>query len=235
MKKYFLLSLLFGLVLLPPWNGYPAEVTGPEELDPGTIGIFEADIPGEAVIFPENCQIETDSNRKRFYIAGTSKGSYTFLFFGVEEVVKEDGSQSFKPTVLKKTFRIGEPTPTPDPGPEPAPRPGLTQTEKDSLAWCLNATLDAMESGRLTTPAGVRSGFKTLLTQKFITESDAVGEILDRWSEDCDWTGIPSITQSFESFLKEIGAERKRLSTSRKVQTCPTGTCPTTYPYYWGH
>ena len=155
----------YALVTLPSLL-HAAVLTGPDALEPGTLGIYTSDTPGAFLMIPASeWEIAVDSNGKQVCFATMHEGQYTLI-----QSTIEDGEivQTTKTIIVGKATPKPEPEPKPEPTPEPTPSPKkvtvvLQEAERQALLGAVEATLQAMEDGTIRTPQGARSTFKNAL------------------------------------------------------------------------
>lgn len=170
-------------------------ISGPLAANVGELCVFRLSDPktyADWCIVPDaTCYIDSSGSSLAF--ASNNNATYTILAAIVDEGV---------PKILTHVCRYGQspqpdpgPTPNPDPSPEPTPAPNPMTSLKDwvtqnvpeggraqcgALAFCYEATADAIESGSVLTQAAAYSTLRTATQTKI--KVDTWADYLDALS-----------------------------------------------------
>ena len=210
---------LFCLLFLVAWcvsSAHAATISGPDAVEPGILGTFEADVPGQFLMIPANdWELAVDSNGQRAFFATTREGQYTLVLAAIEngQVVT-----TTKTVTVGKAAPQPEPKPAPEPQPEPQPTPQpepvkkvqLNATDAKALADAAQATLDAIADGSIRTPQGARAKFKNTLWASARICSPAgcylpatLNNAIGLYEKDMDLKSIDGIKAGMETIVKE--------------------------------
>ncbi len=201
MKKSLISTFCFFLLL--PLGGFSATLTGPDAAEPGRLVTVESDVQGDWLVYPpDRADIAKDSGQKTLFLVAHQEGTFTVIFFGVEDL---------KPVISQKAIQITFTDSDSVPEPSPSPTPSLTKADKEAAIYALERVILGVETGSIKTANGCRSTFKQALLQKgsvcdqngcHLRES--LSQLTNDWTEKTDFTNAETVKISFQSFLKVL-------------------------------
>lgn len=197
MKRIVLLLL----ALFSPLTA-TAAISGPAEVELGTLAVFQSDLEGTATLATGKGNIAIDSNGRTVYFATPKEGEYTLLFFGL---------RNGKPDIASHTFVVGKVAPAPTPTPTPEPEVKLTDTERSAVLTAVRSVLAGIEAGTIRTPQGARAAFKNVLVSKVgscsingCTLPNSVNVAIKTWESGMDITTMDGLKAGFAKIEEEL-------------------------------